>query len=241
MSAISKQEHPPPPEPPEPKTNTWGRRIRNYSVGVLVIFVLSAIVEKCIEFFSEKGIEHLRHLNEAFINSVDQLKPWNLAKLFYAALLGNGLFEITSLCSHTGIVGRIFCAILNTPYAVFLTIKALSSQGPVSILTAAVAFLVGVLATVLSERRKSDHYDWRDVLGIVLFAPLIGSCFMWALLGLMHLASFLFGWMLVAAGTIAGLSVTAPLIGSLGSAVVKEREHSISHKIVHGLTRDGGG
>ncbi len=238
MSGTSEPEKATPPEPPEPKTNTWGRRIRTYSVRVLVIFVLSAIVEKCIEFFSEKGIEHLRHLNEAFINSVDQLKPWNLAKLFYAALLGNGLFEITSLCSHTGIVGRIFCAILNSPYAAFQTIKALSSQGPVSVLTALVAFLVGVLATVLSERKESDHYDWRDVLGIVLFAPLIGSCFMWALLGLMHLASFLFGWMmLVAAGAIAGLSVTAPLIGSLGSAVVKEREHSISHKIVHTLTR----
>src|ERR1700737_1724563 len=114
MSGTSKQEQTPLPKPREAKPMTRRRRIRIYSVRVLVIFVLSAIVEKCVEFFSEKGIEHLRRLNEAFINSVDQLKPWNLAKLFYAALLGNGLFEITSLCSHTGMVGRTFCAILNT-------------------------------------------------------------------------------------------------------------------------------
>ena len=240
MSETSKPEQPPPVEPAEPKRTTWRRRIWIYSLRVILIIVISYVVEKCIELFSGEGIQHLRHLNEAFVKSVDELKPWNLGKIFYAGLFGKGLSEATSLCSHTGLFGRLYCAIVNTPYAVFHTIKALSSQGPVSIIMAVATFVVGALLMLWSERKKSDHYDWRDVLGIVLFAPLIGSCFMWGLLQVMHLASYLFGWALVAAETVAGISVLASSIGALGSALRHEREHALTHRIIHRLTNDGG-
>ena len=95
-----------------------------------------------------------------------------------------------------------------------------------STLTALVALFLG-FAGVWPELKK--HESLVGTLYLLLLVPLIGSVFVWLLITIMWLAGLLFGWLLASAETIA-------YFGVIGTAVVKEKEHHVTGKIIARLT-----
>ena len=90
---------------------------------------------------------------------------------------------------------------------------------------ATIAFFLGVLVLLVLRIKVWQLH--------VLLAPVIGSFYLWALLQIMCLAGVLFSWLTVLAQLYVGIGVTGALVGYLGRAVILEREHHISSKVIN--------
>ena len=223
MTATSKHEESPS-LPQEPSSRFRWQNIRKWVISMLVIFVFSACTEKAAELLSKESSERIRGFNDSFIHDLKQVDPFRLSKIYYL-YIWNG--PPSAQLPQEGIAEKILKLPERSIYAVAPTFRAVIAGGMVSILLAVTA--LGLGAFVL---KANDATFWSFPL-----APIIGSCFLWALLLITHLAMLLFGWFLEAAGLISAISTTIPLFGWVISTATKEREHHITDKVIERLTR----
>jgi hypothetical protein len=205
----------PDPGPVAPQGLSRAQKIGRWLISTVVIFAVSAVTEKLLDLFSAESRESLREANKHFVASVEHTDPFNLARLFYSQIF----------YPHPGgaqfFSGKVFDAAIYSA-------KHVWAGGAPAILTAVLALVVGVAVLAKS---KSVNLPFG-----ILLTPVVGGCFVWLVLKAMWLAGLLFGWLLAAAGMIAYASVTIPVVGYGISAVVKEREHHFTNKIVKSLT-----
>lgn len=216
----------------KPSDNSRWLKIRNWLIRIGVIMVLLSI-EKVVEHVS---LRELTELNSSFVNGVQEVDPFGLARLFYDYLLHGAPreppptlygFQIPRSEPPESVgFGTVLYRIIP---GAFYTARIIVSKGWVSTLTALVAVFLGFACMWSSLKEEESLYS---KLLMLLAVPLIGSVFVWVLLKIMWIAGLLFGHLLVSAQTIAYFSV----VGACAEAVVKEQEHHFTSKIIARLT-----
>ncbi|HWP47764.1 MAG TPA: hypothetical protein VNM22_11430 [Candidatus Limnocylindrales bacterium] len=219
---------------------SW-QKARKWFISVLIIFVFSAFTEKIVDLLSPEFREKLRNLNDSFVRGVEQVDPFKLSRLFYRCIWNGppsgdvqeiydrllpsklkppilpGFKPLSRPWAKEGYITRVMDAGIYTGEIVI-------AGGMVSIAMAIIALTLGVLMLVGA--------DIKSPLVYVLLAPIIGGCFLWVLLLIMRLAGLLFGWLLETAQLASAISTTIPFFKLVVLAVVKEREHHITSKVM---------
>ncbi len=239
---------------PAPKTR-W-QRSREWLFAALLLFVISSAVDAMIGFISGKkpvdcdqmnsaqakkvcendqktaptdnpGMAmRLSDANQYVSKSVNSLDPFNFAKIFYGYLL-NGVPPGTQVSEPMLKAGRdanVFTYIFRAIPGAYYTILAIASTGWVSIITALIALLFGY--AVQRSSWKDDDYGYQLIS--LLFVPIIGGAFIWGLIQLMSLATYLFGSILNAAEASTAFSV----LGTTVWAMFKKTENDSTDKFI---------
>jgi hypothetical protein len=183
------------------------------SLAVILVVVLLA---KLLELVSEEFKEVLHAADNFFKQGVEQVAPFHLCAVFYRTIM-DGL----SSSSHPGnaSLGTIIALGIG---AVFQTLGTIFKEGPASILTAAIVLLVGIAFTF---DRKADH----PFLTTLFLAPVVGGCFLYALLLFMVLLSTMFK---AGAAAIAYVGTTVPLVKACASALLETGQHNVAERVV---------
>ena len=217
----------------KPADNSRRLKIRNWLISFAVILVIT-VLEKVIEHHVSPDSLNLTEINKSFVKEVGEVNPFKLARVFYDYLLQGAPREPSPTLYGFPIprtpeppqsvgFGTVLWRIIP---GAFFTARTIVSEGWVSTLTALVGLFLG-FAGVWPELKK--HESLVGTLYLLLLVPLIGSVFVWLLITIMWLAGLLFGWLLASAETIA-------YFGVIGTAVVKEKEHHVTGKIIARLT-----
>ena len=120
-------------------------------------------------------------------------------------------------------------AVARVGPAIMFTVRSVISGRPVNMVIALIALGIGILVLRIVDVKTWFFYP--------LLAPIIGSCFLFALLQIMLLAGALFRGILEAAQFLAALSVTAPLFRALIAGIIMERDHAITGGVIKHITR----
>ncbi len=196
--------------------------VRSYLIKVFFIFVVSSAVALVERQFDPAA---LLRLNSAVRRSVESLNAWELSGVFYRTMFREKDF-----------LGVEHFTLHHPLFALIETARRTWSEGAVSVVTAAIAFLIGVLLVLLSSYllddarksgTKSEPPNWIFVL---FLAPLFGSTFLWLALQILRVTL----WALQA---VVFFSVSIPLVPELVKAVRSEREHATAEWLAESARR----
>jgi hypothetical protein len=241
MADTTRQKEKPSSHPEGPTDRRSWQKVRKWFISVLIIFVFSAFTEKIVDLLSPEFREKLQNLNDSFVKGVQQVDPFKLSRLFYRCIwdgppsgdvqeiydrllpsqlkpsMSPGLKPPSRPWAKEGYIIRVIDAGIYTSEIVI-------AGGMVSVAMAILALTLGILMLIGA--------DIKSPLVYVLLAPIMGGCFLWVLLLIMRLAGLLFGWLLETAQLASAISTTVPFFKSVVLAVVKEREHHITSKVM---------
>ncbi|MEP6850654.1 MAG: hypothetical protein ABI999_17485 [Acidobacteriota bacterium] len=205
-------------EPPPVKERSGSRKVIDYVVDVVVIAFIGSVFHRVIEFFSKDSFDFLSNANASFAKSLEGVDPWNLAGVYFGYVSGYAMARSTTTFGY--IFNGEFITAHGTAFflwrlipGVFYTAGVIWAESWFNIFVALVALGIGYAFV-----KDSEASFFHKLAG----APLIGCMFLWLLLKIMMLASFLFG------GVIDGVNfiVFGSVFGSaILSAVAQEREH----------------
>jgi zinc ribbon protein len=187
----------------------------------LAIILLVVLLTKLFEQFSEGFKEALHAADNFFKHGVQQVAPFHLCAVFYRTIM-DGLSSSSQPGNAN--LGTIIALAIG---AAFQTLGTIFKEGAASILTAAIVLFLGIVFTF---DRKADH----PFLTTLFLAPVVGGCFLYALLLFMLLLSAIFG---AGAATIAYVGTTFPLVKACASVVFETSQHKVAERVVDRLAK----
>jgi hypothetical protein len=206
----------PTPAPPGPPTGAatpaaTPNRITKYLKRCVVIFAISAAIDIIVRLVSATGVRWLGNANKSFVSAVRHMDAWHLLVLVY-----HNFGVEAARHPFGGWLGPLASA-------VGLTFQQIWSEGFWSILAAAIVLLLGYWGT--GERGQPNRMS---VAARIFWIPVAGSVLLWVLLQIMLALGWLFGFFLVGAQTVVGLSITVPIFRT----VLEERGHHVADVVL---------
>lgn len=212
----------PPPEsllPDAPASRKRGMPawLRHWVIAFLVINVSSAVIDHLLE---PESRERLRHANEVFVRSVEQVDPFRLARTYWNYVsydvspnlpgvptiptdpndpIARAARELNQPHSAAEKAGRMAGRAIGGAF--WVIVWACSTGGAVSI-------VVTVIAVALAYLLVTGGGEQEVTLFHILLVPFLGSFLVFLLLLLMRLAAVLFGGLLDAAQLLAAVNAT---------------------------------
>ncbi|MEP7076996.1 MAG: hypothetical protein ABI878_14415 [Acidobacteriota bacterium] len=207
-------------EPPV-KERSFAQMAIDYAGDVLGIALVGLVFHWVIELFSKDSLDYLGKANASFAKNLEGVDPWNLAGVYFGYVSGYAMARSTTTFGY--IFNGEFITAHGTAFflwrlipGVFYTAGVIWAQSWFNIFVALVALGIGYAFV-----KDSEGPFFHKLAG----APLFGCTFLWVLLKIMMLASFLFGGMIVGINII----VFGSFFGSsILSAVAQEREHHVT-------------
>lgn len=217
-------------KPSEALPLTPWQKVRKWLIAAAILAIISTSVDQLLKLFS---ITLLKQANDALVEGIKLVDPFNLAKIFSEHLVYGIPPESVKGYAFTqpvpewipGLVILFWRLVLGIIYTAIIII----SSGWISTITAVAAILFGYIFLRLVFKKIETL---SGTVGMVLAVPLVGCIFVWMLLQLMGLASYFFGGILWAAESYAVIAFVVPTSVWM---VFKKMENDATDKIIKGL------
>lgn len=199
-------------------------------VTYIVTILVAVSFGKVVEFTYEPAKELLPKVDNYLADQVKKAGAFHVASIFYGHL-GNvytpqrpvGL-QLRPATTSTSSGQTNFWEMIFSSW--WYTIKTIFSEGAVTAITGIVALLTGFAITFRSGKAH-------PFLPLV-FAPIVGSCLVYLLLGIMWVAGLVLG---SGGSTIVYLASPYPILKECFAAIREERQHHLAKVVVNWFKR----